>query len=137
TSYSLGGATVRDLSVQQANLGTAGSLAVSVDVTTAATQGTLTATVPVGAAAIASSVVVTLNDTSTITVTGTPAGAALNGVAVNIVNDAAITAGSASAVYDDAGNAINVHVNGNTAKATIAAAITALADFNAAAGGGG
>jgi flagellin len=136
-SYSSGAATVRDLSIEQANLGTAGSLAVSVDVTTAATQGTLTATVPVAAGAVASSVLITFNDTSSVTVTGTPAGAALNGVAVNVVNDTNVTAGSALAVYDDANDEINVYVNGDTTSGAIATAINGLTDFNAVAGGGG
>jgi flagellin len=40
--YTAGGATVRDLSIQQANLGTLTSLSVSVEISTAATQGIIT-----------------------------------------------------------------------------------------------
>ena len=130
--------SVRDLNIDQANLGTAGSVAVSVDVTAAATQA---ADHGDGSrrggrrGRVSSSI--TLNDTSTITVTGTAAGTAFNGVAVNFVNNAGVTAGTAVAVYDDTNNAINVYLNGDTAKATIATAIDGLADFTAVDGGGG
>lgn len=136
-SYTSGGSTVRDLSIQSANLGTAGSVSVAVDVTAAAAQASITATVPAAAAAVASQLVITTNDASTITVTGATAGAALNGVTVNFVNNTSVTAGSAVAVYDDANNAINVYLNGDTTKGTIATAINGLADFNAASGGAG
>jgi hypothetical protein len=86
---------------------------------------------------VAASAVLTLNDTSTITVTAAVAGAAFNGVNVRFVDDNAIVPGQATAVYDDPNNRIDIHVNGNTAKAVIANAITALVDWNAVAGGGG
>jgi flagellin len=43
-AYTAGGNTVSDLQIHQANLGTAGSLAVDVNISAAATQGTLTDT---------------------------------------------------------------------------------------------
>src|SRR5947209_6761952 len=43
-AYTAGGATVSDLQINQANLGTAGSLAVDVNISAAATQATLTDT---------------------------------------------------------------------------------------------
>ena len=137
TSFSSGASTVQDLYIQQANLGGAGSLAVTVDITAAATQASLTATVPAGAAAVAAAATLTFTDTSTVVVTGATAGADLNGVAVNLVNTAAVTAGQAVAAYDAENSAINVYVNGDTAKGVIATAIDGLTDFNAVAGGGG
>jgi flagellin len=137
TSYTSGGSTVRDLSIQQANLGTASSLAVNVDISAAAQQAQITSTIPTSSAAVAAQVVITLNDTATVTVTAATAGADANGVQVNFVNTAAVTAGSAVASYDDANNTINVFLNGDTAKATLATAIDGLAEFNAASGGGG
>ena len=137
TSYSAGAASVVALDIQQANLGTTGSVAVAVDVTTAATQAAITTTVPAAAAAVASSVVITFNDTSTLTVTAATAGAAFNGVTVNFIDTAAVTAGQAVASYDDTNNAINVNINGDTAKAVLEAAIDGLAEFTAVDGGGG
>ena len=125
------------MNIDQANLGSTGSVAVSVDITAAATQASLTATVPAAAAAVAASTVLTLNDTSTITITAAATGAASNGVQARFVTDAAVTAGSATAIYDATNKKIDIHVNGDTAKATITTAVGALADFNAASGGGG
>src|SRR5687767_3512443 len=119
TSYSAGGTTVTDLNVDQANLGASETVAVSVDITAAATQASLTATVPAAAGGVAASAVLTLNDTATITVAAAVVGSAFNGVNVRFVTDAAITAGQATAVYDDANNRINVLVNGNATKAVV------------------
>lgn len=137
SSYTAGGTSVRNLQINQASLGSTGSVAVNVDITAAATQAALTATIPAGAAAVAASTVLTLNDTSTITVTAAATGAAFNGVQVQFVTDAAVTAGAATATYDSNAGTIDVRVNGDTAKAVVAAAINALADFNAVDGGGG
>jgi flagellin len=137
TNYTAGGSSVVDLNITQANLGTTGTVAVNIDVTAAATQAQITSTVPAAGAAVASQLVITLNDTSTITVTGTPAGAALNGTAVNFVNDTNVTAGTALAVYDSANDAINVYLNGDTADSVIATAIDGLADFTAVDGATG
>ncbi len=130
-------ATVEDLQIQQANLGTAGSLAVSVDITAAATQATLTQTIPATAAAVAASYVITFADTSTITVTAATAGAAANGTTIELVNDTNVTAGSAVAFYDAANNNLEVHLNGDTADNVIEAAIDGLAEFTAVDGATG
>src|SRR5687768_537189 len=82
SAYSAGGTTVSDLNINQANLGSSGSVAVAVDISSAATQAALTATVPASAAAVASQTVITFNDTATLTVTAATAGADYNGVAV-------------------------------------------------------
>ena len=137
TNYTAGGATVRDLNVNQANLGASGNVAVSVDITTAATQATLAAAVPAAAGAAEALAVLTFNDTATVTVTAAATGTAFNGVTVLFDEDTNITAGNAIATYDDTGNTITVKLNGDTAKATIATAINILADFNAVSGGGG
>ena len=77
TTYSSGGATVRDLSIQQANLGTAGSLAVNVDVTTAASQGLLTNNSFTAAGAIQATGTVSLaTSLAGITITAAAGGAA-------------------------------------------------------------
>jgi len=136
TAYTAGGTTVQDLQINQANLGSSGSVAVSVDITTAASQASLTATVA-APGAVAASAVITFNDTATVTVTAAVTGTAFNGIEIRFVDDNAVTAGQATAVYDDANDEIVVHVNGNTAKAIVASAIDALADFTAASGGGG
>jgi flagellin len=130
-------ATVEDLQIQQANLGTAGSLAVSVDITAAATQATLTQTIPATAAAVAASYVITFADTSTITVTAATAGAAANGTTIELVNDTSVTAGQAVAFYDSANNNLEVHLNGDTADNVIEAAIDGLAEFTAVDGATG
>ena len=139
-SYTAGATTVRDLAIEQANLGTSGTLAVSVDVTAAATRGVLTATIPASAAAVAASAVVTFNDTATVTVTAATAGATANGTVINFVHDAGVTAGSAIATYDSGTKVLSVRINdsgANTTKATIATAIDGLAEFTAVSGGGG
>ena len=137
TSYSAGASSVVDLKIDQANLGTAGSINVSIDITAAATAAAITTTVPTSAAAVAAEVDITFNDTSTLNVTAATAGAAANGIQINFVDTAAVTAGQAVASYDEEGGAINVYVNGDTAAGVIATAVDGLAEFTAAAGGGG
>lgn len=137
TSFTSGASTVRDLNIQQANLGATSSLAVTVDITAAATQATLTASIPSAAAATSAAATLTFSDTSTVVVTAATPGSDFNGIAINLVNTAAVTAGQAVAAYDAENAAINVYVNGDTAKGVIATAIDGLADFTAVDGGGG
>jgi flagellin len=137
TTYTAGAASVVDLKIDQANLGTAGSINVAVDITAAAARAEITTTVPTSAAAVAATTTFAFGDTASITVTAATAGAALNGVQVNFVSSAAVTAGAAVASYDDTNNQINVFLNGATAKAVIATAIDGLADFTSVDGGGG
>jgi flagellin len=132
TSYTGGtGSNVTDLNINQANLGSTGSVSVSVDITSAATQATLTSTIPAAAAAVAADVAFTFNDASEITVTAATAGGDANGITVNLVNNTSITAGDAVAIYDEGNSEINVYINGDTLAADIATAIDGLADFTA------
>jgi len=136
TSGSL--STVSSLQIQQANLGTSGQVDVSVDITTAATQALITDAVPAAAAAVAATVTLNFNDTSTVQIDAATAGAAFNNTAVVFQTDAAVAAGDAVAVYDGANNQIIVKHDGTSATAAnITAAIDALAEFDATAGGGG
>jgi flagellin len=141
TSYTGGtGTNVTDLNVNQANLGSTGTVSVDVDITTAATRASLTSTIPAAAAAVASSVTLTFNDTATLQISSTTAGAALNGTAVSFVTDTNITAGSAIAVYDSAAETLQIRVNGDTAEATLETAVEAAGGgslFTATVGGGG
>ena len=83
-AYTAGGATVRDLDIQQANLGTAGSVNVEVDITTAATQALITnaAGFAPSAAQQASGLVTLTNTTATINITAV-AGSAADGTVGN------------------------------------------------------
>jgi flagellin len=75
--YSAGGATVRDLSIQQANLGTLTSLAVSVEISAAATRGTITNDSFTAVAGVqASGTVALTNSTASINIAAVADGAA-------------------------------------------------------------
>ncbi len=90
TAYTAGGSSVRDLNINQANLGSTGNLAVDVQITAAATKGSLTATIPAsgaGTPAIAASAQLAFADTSTIDIEAATVGAAGNGTAIEILND--------------------------------------------------
>ncbi|MFO0884914.1 MAG: flagellin, partial [Pirellulales bacterium] len=80
------GSTVSDLNIQQANLGSSNSLAVSVDITSAATQATIQTS------AFNAKASFTLGG-QTFSLTGATAGDSLNGVRVDVV-----TSGSATGV---------------------------------------
>jgi flagellin len=74
-TYTGGGATVADLSINSANLGTAGSLAVSVNITTGATQAALTDNAFGSATPTQASGTLTLTN-GTLTISAKPGGAA-------------------------------------------------------------
>ena len=76
-TYAGGGATVRDLNIDQANLGALGSIDVDITITTGATQALLTGSGFVPSDAVQASGVVTLtNSTATLNVSAVAAGAA-------------------------------------------------------------
>jgi flagellin len=83
-AYTAGGATVSDLDIQTANLGTAGSVNVEVDITVAATQALITnaAGFAPSAAQQASGLVTLTNTTATINITAV-AGSAADGTVGN------------------------------------------------------
>ncbi|MCC6123425.1 MAG: flagellin [Pirellulales bacterium] len=116
--------------IQQANLGTTGSMTVSATLTTAATQGTLTNTISTaGSIAAASSWTLA---TGTLTITAAVAGSAMNGTRINIVQNASVAAATPVATYDSTAKVLTVQVS-STANTTYANLETAIE----AAGGGG
>lgn len=104
-------ATVTDLSIDQANLGTTGSMAVTVDITAAADQAKITATVPDSVAAVKATTKITFAQNDYITVTAATAGADSNGITIDIVESASYVANTATAFYDEANKSIKVYVN--------------------------
>ncbi|MGV3607446.1 MAG: flagellin [Planctomycetaceae bacterium] len=105
------GSTVSDLNIQQANLGSSNSLAVSVDITSAATQATIQTSAFNGKASF------TLGG-QTFSLTGATAGDSLNGVRVDVV-----TSGSATGVSYNSGTKVLTLNLLNTDNAITAAAI--------------
>ncbi|MBU6238358.1 MAG: flagellin [Planctomycetes bacterium] len=141
-----------DVRINQANLGSSGSVSVSVNVATAATKASLTLNVPAStqaanakadlvvtnAAAQATGTVNVGAESFTITAVAGQDADGLEGNAFNTVN---ITygAGSASATYDAASNTLNVSLTQASGTATVTNlknAITAGGDFTVSGGTG-
>ncbi|MBI1902480.1 MAG: flagellin [Planctomycetia bacterium] len=128
-------ATVSELNVTQANLGSTGTLAVSVDITAAATQATLTGTVAAPVAGTKASATIQFVQTpgnyDQLVVTAAATGTKYNGVKITFIEDASIAVGSAIANYNGT-DTINVYVanSGTTLFTTINTAINNLADFD-------
>jgi flagellin len=132
-----------DVRINQANLGSSGSVAVSVNITTAATQATLDLDIPAATEAANSSADLTLTNTA-VQATGTvnigaesftidaDVGAAADGAEGNAFNTVTINygAGSASSTYDTATNTLTVNV-------TQASGVATVANVKAAIDGGG
>lgn len=125
STYSAGGATVRDLNITQANLGVTGSVDVSVDITAAATQALITNTGFNPSAATQATGPVALTTTgASITVTAAAGGAA-DGVAGNstdVVFQAAAgiaQAGAALALTNSTGSIQLDAVAGGAADGTV------------------
>jgi flagellin len=145
---------ITDLRIDQANLGATGSLAVAVEVTTAATQASLQVTnIDLSSTAAQGVNTATLTGTLThatgsltlngaeITLTALPGGTAA-GAEGNEVANLAITfgAGAAATSYTAATNTLNVSVTQAAGVATITniqAAIDAGTDFDATVASGG
>jgi flagellin len=136
TTAGAGYGTVSDLKIDQANLGSTGSISVSVEISAAATQALITNAIPAAAAATAATDTIAFDSTGEVVVTAATAGAAFEGVTVNFITDAAVTAGQAIATYDSANKQIDVRTNGNTTATVIASAINGLAEFTASANNG-
>jgi flagellin len=75
-TYTAGGSTVQDLAINSANLGTAGSLDVSVNISAAATQASLTANAFGNATPVQATGPLGLTGGNTLTLTATAGGAA-------------------------------------------------------------
>ncbi|MGV3607447.1 MAG: flagellin [Planctomycetaceae bacterium] len=123
------GATVSDLNIQQANLGTSNSLGVSVDITSAATQATITT----GAAKA------TANFTlagQTFTLTANTPGVSLDGVRVDVQGFSGIT----DAHYNSSTKVLLLHfdtTNNAITSTDVINAFNALGNFTTTATGSG
>lgn len=142
-----------DLRINQANLGASGSVAVSVNVTSAATQATLDLDIPAATEAanasadlVVSNVIAqasgTINIGSETITLSADAGGAADGAEGNAFNTVAITygAGAASSSYDATTNTLSVSVTQASNVATtanIAAAINGGNVFTTSADSGG
>jgi flagellin len=140
-----------DLQIDQANLGTTGSISVAVDVTTAATQGQVNITnIPAATAAVNATSTLTLTsaerqavlaltfDTSTtlgVTITAVNGGAAEdadgNGITVILVQDATVAGGvnGAASAYVDGTNTLTLagdFTSGTLTNTEVAAGIQAV-----------
>jgi flagellin len=142
---------INDLQIDQANLGSTGSVAVAVAISSAATQAQVDVdNIPVATASAAATTTATFTNTvvqsvNTLTVSGdaititSQAGGAHEGDAANSPTDFAIVfgAGSAGAVYDTNTGILTVSVtqaDGVATTANIQAAIDGTADFVATGG---
>jgi len=128
---------VSNLQVNQANFGTATSVAVDIKVATLAKQALIGATANDGATGIAAATAtVTFGSTSSsITVTAPSTGLGANGIRVAFTESGTITAGTASAAYNATTQTLNVTVSntGLTTATTIADAINNDTTFTATA----
>ncbi len=131
TSATANFSDITDLRIDQANLGTAGSIAVEVGISAAATQAAITTTVSDSVAATTAAVQIDFAENDYITVTAASSGAAANGTTVDIVETSSATANDPIAVYDSATKAATVYVNdaADTTMANIATALQGLSAF--------
>jgi flagellin len=143
-----------NLQIDQANLGSTGSVAVDINVASAATQAQIDiANIPVAVTGVAASTTATFTNTATQATGGTvtigsetfsiaaDASGAADGAEGNQVANIAITygAGSAATSYTAGTNTLNVSVTQASGAATIAdiqAAINGGSDFTASGGTG-
>jgi flagellin len=149
TAAGIGFGTVRDLQIDQASLGSTGSVSVSVQISSAATRASIANTgISPAATAASATATLTLSDIVPDAEASTPAGIPLNltntgdlfelaavdtGAAdgtVGNATDIVFQAGaSTDAVYDSLNNILTVSVNGADSIANIAAAIDAEGTF--------
>ncbi len=133
--------SIRDTTIDQANLGATGQINVEVVVSSAATQATLNAGTASFSTAAAANVTFG-NGTEAITVTAAATGAAFNDVQIQFVDDTGAGDVAASAAYDATQKVITVTYNSTAATATnrdfnsVSAAIGTLTDFGSAVSAG-
>jgi flagellin len=130
-------ASVRNVQVDQANLGASGSVGVNVDIQAAATKATLAGSIPIGSTpGNESTATLTLGGGATINIEAAATGVDFNDIAVSFVEDSGTATGAPTATYDSALKKLVVTVNDSatTAAADITTAINGLADFNATLG---
>ncbi len=135
-------ASVRDINIDQANLGAVGQISADVVIDTAATQAAITAATGSFTAAANATTTIT-SGANSIAVTADDAGAAFNDVQIVFNDDAGIGDVAASAAFDATQGIITVTYNSAAATATnsdmtaVTAALDGLADFGAALTGTG
>jgi flagellin len=130
-------ASLRNVQIEQANLGSSGSVGVNVDIQTAATKATLAGSIPIGSTpGNESTATLTLAGGATINIEAAATGVDFNDIAVSFVEDSGTATGAPTATYDSALKKLVVTVNDSatTAAADITTAINGLADFNATLG---
>jgi flagellin len=135
-SQGAGYGSVQDLQVNQANFGTASSVAVDIKVIALATQAKAGATINDGASSdTKASGSVAFADGSSITVTAPASGTTSNGIRVAFTTSGSIAAGAASAAFDSSSQTLNITVSnsGLTSAQTIANAINNDTQFTATA----
>lgn len=131
-TWTSGETSVTDLDVQQANLGTTGSMSVSVDITSAATQASITAAIPDAVAAVAATAEFTTNITvaDSLTFDAFTDGAEGNKIRIDFVHADTVAADEivTSYNYDDVNDlhVITVSLNNTTADYGLAAIATAI-----------
>jgi flagellin len=127
---------VQSLQINQANFGTASSVAVDIKVTALATQATAGATINDGVSSdTKASGTVTFADGSSLTVTAPAAGTTSNGIRIAFNTSSSVAAGSATAKFDSSSQTLNITVSntGLTSDQTIANAINSATQFTATA----
>jgi flagellin len=130
-------ASVRDINIDQANLGAVGQISADVVIDSAATQAAITAATG-GFTAAANATATFVTGTDSITITAATAGSDFNDVQVQFVDDTTAGDVAASASFDTAQRTLTVTYNSTAATSTnrdidaIAAAITADGTFTGA-----
>lgn len=130
-------ASVRDINIDQANLGAVGQISADVVIDSAATQAAITAATG-GFTAAANATATFVTGTDSITITAATAGSDFNDVQVQFVDDTTAGDVAASASFDTAQRTLTVTYNSTAATLTnrdidaIAAAITADGTFTGA-----
>jgi flagellin len=129
-------ASVRDVHIDQANLGATGQIEVDVVIGQAATQARLNAATS-GFTSAANATAAFGDGTQAIALNAVTAGSNFNDVRVQFADDASIGDTAASAAYDADQKLITVTYNsaasaGNRSFSAVASALDSLADFNAA-----
>ena len=133
-------ASVRDINIDQANLGAVGQISADVVIDSAATQAAITAATG-GFTAAANATATFVTGTDSITITAATAGSDFNDVQVQFVDDTSAGDVAASATFDAAQRTLTVTYNSTAATSTnrdidaIAAAITADGTFAGAVAG--
>lgn len=133
--------SLRDVKIDQANLGATGQVNVEVVISAAAQQAALTASTSAFSSS-ANANVAFGDGVQEITLTAATAGSNFNDVQVQFVDDATIGDAAASAAYDAQQKTITVTYNSTAATLTnrdfdsVAAALNSLSDFSGAVSGG-